>query len=249
MEKSKRSKPKIFDPAYMTHYLEIKGAVNSPLRITAEELSAMKLTEVRDLTMICGSGRNEGFIQSYRGVLLTDLLVRADIMKGDFDLVRLTLEKIGQIVFAKIQMGPGKSASFGIVNRSVDEGRQVPIPIFALAGPPTGCLINLETLVRPALLKMLGRTPLSHPEVDAKAVDSFPKKMPFPFVKWTMLEVTEEGYQVRFSSPSAGMGILPTMATANSLTVIPHGSTIKPGDRVRVWPLDWGTQLSGTLTT
>jgi DMSO/TMAO reductase YedYZ molybdopterin-dependent catalytic subunit len=80
MERPKRSKGKVFDPAYVTHCLEVKGAVNRPLRLTAEELGAMELAEVRDVNMICGSGRSEGFIQSYRGVRLTDVLNRADVI-------------------------------------------------------------------------------------------------------------------------------------------------------------------------
>jgi DMSO/TMAO reductase YedYZ molybdopterin-dependent catalytic subunit len=76
----KRSKEKVFDPAFVTHCLEVKGAVNHPLRLTAEELGAMELTEVRDVNMICGSGRNEGFIESYRGVRLTEVLNRADVI-------------------------------------------------------------------------------------------------------------------------------------------------------------------------
>jgi hypothetical protein len=80
MERPKNTKPKIFDSSYMTHFLDVKGEVNYPLHLTADEARSMKLTEVKDLTMICGSGRNEGFIQSYRGILLTDLLNRADVM-------------------------------------------------------------------------------------------------------------------------------------------------------------------------
>lgn len=85
MERPQRSKPKVFDPQYMTHCLDVEGAVNYPLRFTVAELATMSLTEVRDLSMICGSGRNEGFIASYRGVLLTDVLNRADVLMREHD--------------------------------------------------------------------------------------------------------------------------------------------------------------------
>lgn len=85
MERPKRSKPKVFDPEFVTHSLDVSGAVNHPLRLTVEELAAMELTEVKDITMICGSGRNEGFIHSYRGVLLTEVLNRADIILREHD--------------------------------------------------------------------------------------------------------------------------------------------------------------------
>ncbi|WP_207641953.1 hypothetical protein, partial [Syntrophorhabdus aromaticivorans] len=43
---------------------------------------------------------------------------------------------------------------------------------------PRGCLVNFETLVRPALLKMRGIIALDHPVVEATAVDSIPGRMP-----------------------------------------------------------------------
>jgi molybdopterin molybdotransferase len=173
-----------------------------------------------------------------QGMAMDAILTSGGVSKGDYDLVRKVIGGVGEIVFARIQMGPGASASFGLVKRGTGDERQDPIPVFALAGPPAGCLINFETLVRPGLLKMLGRTDLAHPVIEAQAVDSVCMKIPFAFVKWTRLEATENGYQVRLNSVD-GTGILASMATANSLTIIQHGRAINPGDMVQVWPLDW----------
>jgi len=172
--------------------------------------------------------------------LAADVIISSGgVSKGDFDLVRLVLGEIGEVVFASLQMGPGRAVTFGVVPRNAGpRGRQVPIPMFALSGPPAGCLINFETLVRPALRKMLGYSVLRHPEVEAQAVDSVNMKAPFPFVKWTQLEETKAGYRVKFNS-SAGVGFLPTMAAANSLTILQQDAIINPGDKVQVLPLDF----------
>jgi molybdopterin molybdotransferase len=172
-----------------------------------------------------------------QGLAADAIISSGGVSKGDFDLVRLVLGKIGKIVFARLRMGPGAAVTFGLVNRNVDGGKQIRVPMFALSGPPVGCLINFETLVRPGLRKMLGHAVIRHPEVEAQAVDSVSTKAPFRFVKWTQLEATDIGYQVKFN-PSASVGFLATMATANSLTILLQDANINPGDKVRVLPLD-----------
>jgi molybdopterin molybdotransferase len=173
-----------------------------------------------------------------QGIAADAIITSGGVSKGDFDLVRKVIGTVGEIVFAKIQMGPGASASFGLVNRSTGNDEQTSTPVFALAGPPAGCLINFETLVRPGLLKMMGYADLAHPTVEAQSVDSVCMKIPFAFVKWTRLEDTANGYQVQLNSTES-TGFLSSMATANSLTIIQHGSKINPGDKVQVWPLNW----------
>jgi len=173
-----------------------------------------------------------------KGMTADAIITSGGVSKGDYDLVRLVLGKIGKLVFFRIKMGPGASITFGLVKRpSVDDTDAV-IPVFSLAGPPIGCLINLETLVRPALIKMRGLTTVSHPSVEATVLDSIPTKMAMPFVKFTDLEKTDAGYQVTLDLINK-IGILASMTTANSLTIIPEGSVIKAGDKIRVLPLDW----------
>jgi molybdopterin molybdotransferase len=154
-----------------------------------------------------------------RGLTADAILSSGGVSKGDFDLVRLAV-------------------TFGVVNRNDGKGKR--IPMFALSGPPAGCLINFEILVRPALRTMLGYTALRHPEVEADAVDSASVKAGFSFVKWTKLEETETGYRVRFNAATSP-GSLPAMASANSLTILPKGVTVNPGDKISVLPLDYCT--------
>ena len=97
------------------------------------------------------------------------ILTSGGVSKGDFDLVRLVLGKLGKVVLHRLPMGPGGSFTFGSIRRGAN-GQSQDVPVFALAGPP-GCLVNFELLVRPALRKMLGYAQLRHPEVEAEAVE------------------------------------------------------------------------------
>ena len=59
--------------------------MSNPLCLPVEDLRKMEMTEVRDLTMTCGSGRNEGYIESYRGVRLNAVLERAGVIMREHD--------------------------------------------------------------------------------------------------------------------------------------------------------------------
>ena len=173
-----------------------------------------------------------------RGMTLDAIVTTGGVSMGDFDLVRLLLGKLGKIVFSRIKMGPGAALAFGVIPRSTENDRTPTLPVFALAGPPTGCLINFETLVRPALLKMRGFERLGHPAVRAIALDSVPDRKPMAFVKWTSLTGAECEYRVELNF-AGRMGNLASRACANSLTIIPEGAVVDAGDKVQVLPLDW----------
>lgn len=163
------------------------------------------------------------------------ILTSGGVSKGDFDLVRLAIAKLGRLVSHRVAMGPGGSFTFGLLR---GKRRGSSVPIFALSGPPAGCLINFETLVRPAMRKMMGYSVLQHAEVRAVALDGIVNPKQGEFVRWTQLTETPAGYCVRFNG-ERGRGFTRTMAMGNSLTILPKSSEIKPGDRVKVLPLDW----------
>jgi len=173
-----------------------------------------------------------------RALTADAIITSGGVSKGDYDLVRSVLGKMGRVVFSRIDMGPGASFAFGLVRRDQAGEGDPTVPFFALSGPPVGCLINFETLVRPALLKMMGCHVLSHPVVEAVAEDSSWAKKPMTFVKWTRLSASRGTPRVVLNT-SDGLGPLAAMAAANSLTIIPQGTVVKQGDRVQVLPLDW----------
>ena len=93
--------------------------------------------------------------------------------------------------------------------------------------------MSFEIFVRPAMLKMMGRSQLHRPEVTATLAEdvSGPKgKLQFARV---LLERRDDGW---IATPTgAGIELDPTVARANGLAMIPVGTaTASAGSQVRV---------------
>jgi molybdopterin molybdotransferase len=178
-----------------------------------------------------------------KGLTADAIITSGGVSKGDYDLVRLVVGGMGRVIFSRVKMAPGAAVAFGLIETSRVDGGNRSVPVFALSGPPTGCLVNLETLVRPALLKMRGLVSTEHPAVDAVSLNEISRKMPMSVAKWTHLTREKGEYRVTLNRAEKD-GMLSSLATADSLTIIPEGSTIKEGDRIVVLPLDWrGNQM------
>jgi molybdopterin molybdotransferase len=173
-----------------------------------------------------------------KALALDAIVTIGGVSQGDYDLVRVVIDQIGKVIFAKIKMGPGASMAYGRVNAPSSDNPERTIPVFALAGPPAGCMINCETLLRPAIFKMMGNADLSHPIVRAKAKGDSPNTKPLAFVKWTKLAKVNGEYYVDIDD-AEDPSPLATLARGNSLTIIPAGKTVESGDVIPVLPLDW----------
>jgi molybdopterin molybdotransferase len=171
-----------------------------------------------------------------KGLSADMIITTGGVSKGDYDLVRQVMEELGRLIFSRIKMGPGAAFAFGLATKSAKNGGESAIPVLALSGPPIGCLVNCETLVRPALLKMRGVELLNHLTVEATAEEPVANPRSLDFVKWTNLKTTGDGYTVGFDTDK---GSLASIATANSLTILPAQTDIKAGEKIPVWPLDW----------
>lgn len=173
-----------------------------------------------------------------RALHVDAIITSGGVSKGDYDLVRLVLARRGQIVFSRVKMGPGASVAFSIINRPAEQGGHSDrIPVLSLSGPPVGCLVNLETLLRPTLLKMRGFIQYDHPVVTAVVTEDFQRKMPFPFARWSKLQRCNDGYSVDLNG-SAPMGDLASMANANALTIVPGNNSLQAGDLIEVLPFE-----------
>ena len=65
--------------------VQINGRVRKPLLVSMEELCKMESEVLEDLFVVCGSGDPRGSIGSCRGVLLEDLIRKADVIKEEHD--------------------------------------------------------------------------------------------------------------------------------------------------------------------
>lgn len=186
------------------------------------------LREAGAMPVLAGIVRDDA--ESLKQTVL-DFLIQADafissggVSVGERDVVKAAFFKRGDIDFYKVAMQPGMPQGFGHI-----EGK----PYFGLPGNPVSVFVSFELFVRPAMLKMLGRTQLARPEVTATltADVSGPRgKTQYARV------VVERGDAGWMATPTGGRGsnLISTVARANGLAMVPPGVETAPaGSEVR----------------
>jgi molybdopterin molybdotransferase len=169
---------------------------------------------------------------------LSDQLVRADLVvtsggvsKGEYDIVKEVLARLGTVDFCEVAMQPGKPQGFGTIGEDST-------PIFTLPGNPVSTYVSFEVFVAPALRQMMGKWPYRRPLVHATsyhAIKSPPGRR--QFVRGSFL-IEPRGATV---APFGGHGshLVGDLANANALVVVPEDTTeIAAGEIVDVMVLD-----------
>jgi molybdopterin molybdotransferase len=144
---------------------------------------------------------------------------------GERDVVKAAFFRRGDLDFYKVAMQPGMPQGFGRI-----EGK----PYWGLPGNPVSVFVSFEVFVRPALMKMLGRSQVRRPEVNAtltQEVSGPVGKLQFARV------VVARGADGWSATPTGGRGsnLISTVSRANGLAMIPIGTETAPaGSQVRV---------------
>jgi len=157
-------------------------------------------------------------------------LTSGGVSVGDFDVVKTVLAAEGEMGFWRVRMKPGKPLAFGHIRE---------VPLLGLPGNPVSAMVSFELFARPAILKMLGKTRLEKPTVEAMLLDDITRKDNRRHYLRVMLEDREGKYLARLTGDQ-GSGILLSMVRAQGLAVIPEDVDHLPaGARVQVMMLDW----------
>ncbi|MDI6689348.1 MAG: molybdopterin molybdotransferase MoeA [Actinomycetota bacterium] len=166
-----------------------------------------------------------------REALHCDVIVTtAGVSVGEHDIVKDVLEDLGaELKFWRVAQRPGMPLAFWMF-----KGK----PVFGLPGNPGASMICFEEYVRPALLKMMGRTKLFRPEIEAVLTQDIKKKPGRMHYVRVRVERKNGEYYATSAGPQ-GSGILKTMSLANGLALIPKDAPLmKAGERVRVHLID-----------
>ncbi|MCY3549409.1 MAG: molybdopterin molybdotransferase MoeA [Candidatus Poribacteria bacterium] len=161
--------------------------------------------------------------------IFRDALAKADalitsggVSVGEHDFVKSVLERLGEVNFWRVAMKPGKPQAYGI-----SDGK----PIFGLPGNPVSSLVVFELFVRPALLKMAGRTELLRPTFKATLAESITNRDGRVNYMRAILKESDGQYTAETTGPQ-GSGILHSLVLANGLITIPSGVTLQAGETV-----------------
>ena len=163
------------------------------------------------------------------------LLTSAGVSRGDYDIVKDLLASRGKVAFWSVRMRPAKPLAFGVFPRP--GGRRV--PHVGLPGNPVSALVAFEELVRPAILRMLGRTDLEKPtiraELEEDVVNTDGRRV---FAR--VVVTRRNGRYYACLTGDQGSGVLTSMALANGLAICPEDvPRMKAGEVVDVQMLDW----------
>jgi len=155
------------------------------------------------------------------------------VSKGDYDVVKEVLSRLGTVWFGEVGMQPGKPQGFGTIGED-------DTPIFTLPGNPVSSYVSFEVFVLPALRRMMGKLPYRRPTVRAtcRAGIASPRDRR-QFVRGHF-EVTGRG---PFVTPVGGHGshLIGGLSRSNCLIVVPEATTeVAEGGMVDALVLDRG---------
>jgi len=163
------------------------------------------------------------------------IITSGGVSVGEADFIRELLTQLGEVVFWKIAMKPGRPMAFGKIAHAGHSAH-----FFGLPGNPVAVMVTFYQFVREALLALSGRVgdctvPLMQVPCTS-AIRKNPGRTEFQRGKLT------RGTDGRWSvCPTAaqGSGVLRSMSEANCFIVIEHGrDSIKPGELVQVQLFD-----------
>ena len=165
----------------------------------------------------------------FSGVEKCDGIVTSGgVSMGDFDYVKVVLDRLGEMKWMQVAIKPAKPLAFGLLND---------VPIFGLPGNPVSAMVSFELFMRPALRKMMGYQQIWRPYLKAKAVSSLKRRKDgkVHFARVTLTR-NKDSYEVSFLK-GQGSHQLSAMANAQGLAVLPNGEGVKEGDFVEVMQL------------
>ncbi|MGI8758763.1 MAG: molybdopterin molybdotransferase MoeA [Acidimicrobiales bacterium] len=148
------------------------------------------------------------------------------VSMGDFDLVKVVLDRLGDMRWMQVAIKPAKPLAFGTVAGT---------PVFGLPGNPVSSMVSYELFARPALRKMMGFPPAEcgRTVVPAVAHDGLGRRPDgkVHFVRVSASMGSDGRYRVR-SAGAQGSHQLAAMAAANALAVLPDGDGVAAGSLV-----------------
>ena len=162
---------------------------------------------------------------------ISDVVITSGgVSVGEADYVRQLLTKLGEVVFWKIAMKPGRPLAYGKIGNA---------HFFGLPGNPVSVMVTFYQFVREALLILQGVNPVPVQPLLKAVCTSAIKKAPGRTEFQRGVLYLEDGiYKVR-TTGEQGSGILKSMSDANCFIMLhDHVGNIDAGATVEVQVLE-----------
>ncbi len=153
------------------------------------------------------------------------VITTGGVSVGEADFIKQMMAKLGEVLFWKIAMRPGRPMAFGKIGDAF---------LFGLPGNPVAVMVTFYQFVRDALLHMSGREDAPIPLLKALSAESL-RKVPGRTEYQRGILFKEQGeWKVR-TTGQQGSGVLRSMSEANCFIVLEHDrGTVKAGEAVSV---------------
>jgi len=155
------------------------------------------------------------------------VITSGGVSVGEADFVKDLLNKLGQVVFWKIAMKPGRPLAYGRVGEA---------HFFGLPGNPVSVMVTFYQFVRDALLTLSGEAPAEAAPTFTVPCTSTLKKAPgrTEFQRGILSRDAAGQWSVRVTGEQ-GSGILRSMSEANCFIILPtEQGNVSPGTLVQV---------------
>ena len=134
------------------------------------------------------------------------IITSGGVSVGEADYIKQLLAEIGEVVFWKIAMKPGRPLAYGKIGTC---------HFFGLPGNPVAVMVTFQQFVRDALRILMGQTikpALTFKAICRSAIRKIPGRTEFPR---GILARDDNGELVVYSVGNQGSGILSSMSKAN----------------------------------
>jgi len=159
------------------------------------------------------------------------VITSGGVSVGEADFVKDLLGKLGEVVFWKIAMKPGRPLAYGKVGAA---------HFFGLPGNPVSVMVTFYQFVRDALLMVMGANPVEPVPTFTARCSTRLKKAPgrTEFQRGILTRDTDGSLAVR-PTGEQGSGILKSMSDANCFIILGDDTgNVEPGTAVEVQLLE-----------
>jgi molybdopterin molybdotransferase len=159
------------------------------------------------------------------------VLTSGGVSVGEADYMKQLLEKLGQVVFWKIAMKPGRPLAYGKVGNA---------HYFGLPGNPVSVMVTFYQFVREAMLVLMGQpAPAPAPLLNVICTDEIKKFTGRTEFQRGVLYIDKDGSWKVTPTGNQGSGILRSMSEANCFIVLDETvGNVAPGALVQVQVLE-----------
>jgi molybdopterin molybdotransferase len=154
------------------------------------------------------------------------IITTGGVSVGEADFVKQLMAKLGEVLFWKIAMRPGRPMAFGRIGGSY---------LFGLPGNPVAVMVTFYQFVRDALLHLSGRSDdYALPLLSAASAERMRKVPGRTEYQRGVLFLDQGAWKVR-TTGQQGSGVLRSMSQANCFIVLEHErGNVEAGEPVSV---------------